>query len=475
MELPEGRGLNSAGSIGTPSFDERWMRTGGRPMTTGLERLRAWIVTADMGFGHQRAAHALAHLAEGGILTAGSPETTDPDEARFWRRLKWSYEVLSRIKAIPLVGGALFGTLDRLLHIPPFYPLRDLSHPSPNNHLVDHLIRQGLGRTLLERLRSRPLPMISTFYAPALVANHARLDSIYTVICDADLNRVWVPARARESRIRYFAPCGRAMRRLRQYGVRDDHIFITGFTLPRENIGAPGMEILKADLLARLGRLDPVGRFSSVYGSTVNELLGARPEPSRGKERVTVTFAVGGAGAQVDIGLMLAQGLKPGILGGTFRLVLVAGVHRVIEKVFLEFVSRIGLGAALGDGVEIVRENTKQAYFDRFNVLMRETDVLWTKPSELSFYSALGIPIVMAPPIGSHEGKNQRWLMDKGCALPQYTPRLANEWLSDMLKDGVLAEKALSGFIKNRKLGVLKIEEVLQTGTMARETHPLRR
>jgi hypothetical protein len=75
----------------------------------------------------------------------------------------------------------------------------------------------------------------------------------------------------------------------------------------------------------------------------------------------------------------------------------------------------------------------------------------------------------------SQEGKNQRWLTDKGCALPQYTPRLALEWLSDMLKDGMLAEKAMSGFIKNRKLGVFKIEEILATGAMGRETHPLKR
>ena len=172
---------------------------------------------------------------------------------------------------------------------------------------------------------------------------------------------------------------------------------------------------------------------------------------------------------------MLAHALKQGILDQRFRLILVAGVNRVVEKVFREVVCRIGLEPALDDGVLVVREDTKPAYFDRFNALMRETDVLWTKPSELSFYSALGIPIVMAPPIGSQEDKNQRWLMDKGCALPQYTPRLALEWLEDMLKDGVLAEKALSGFIKNRKLGAYKIEEVLETGAIARETHPLRR
>jgi hypothetical protein len=444
-------------------------------MSTAIESLRAWVVTADMGFGHQRAAHPLSYLAEGGILTAGSADVTAEDEVQFWHRLTWSYEVLSRAKSIPVIGGAVFGALDSFLRIPPFYPLRDLSYPSPNNYIVDHLIRQGLGKSLLARLRARQLPMISTFYAPALAADYAHLEANYCVICDADLNRVWVASKAKESRIRYFAPCGRVMRRLRQYGVPDDHIFITGFTLPRENIGGPRMEILKTDLLQRLGRLDPDGRFLSVYGSTVHELLGARPQPSGGKARVTVVFAVGGAGAQTEIALMLAQALKPGILDRRFRLVLVAGVNRLVEKVFRDFASTIGLESAVGDGLVIVREDNKTAYFDRFNALMRETDILWTKPSELSFYSGLGIPIVMAPPLGSQEGKNMRWLSDKGCAVPQYTPRLALEWLTDMLKDGVFAEKAFSGFIKNRKLGVYKIEEVLQTGTMARETHPLRR
>jgi len=444
-------------------------------MTSGLDRLRAWVVTADMGFGHQRAAHGLCHLAEGEVLTAGSPETTDPDEARFWRRMLWSYNAMSRVKRIPVVGGAAFSLLDAMLHIPPFYPLRDLSNPGPNNHIMDHFIKRGLGRGLVQRIRSNNLPLVSTFYAPSLIADHAGIEQNYSVICDADLNRVWVASRAKDSHIRYFAPCGRAMRRLKQYGVPDDRIFITGFTLPRENIGGPEMTTLKADLLARLGRLDPEGRFSSVYGSTVSELLGAKPEVSHGKARVTVVFAIGGAGAQVDIAFVLAQALKPGILDGRFRLVLVAGVNRVVEAALHEFAVRTGLASALGDGLVIVREDTKRAYFDRFNALMRETDILWTKPSELSFYSALGIPIVMAPPIGSQEMKNMRWLSDKGCAMPQYTPRLALEWLSDMLKDGVLAEKAMSGFIKNRKLGVFKIEEVLATGAMGRETHPLRR
>jgi hypothetical protein len=444
-------------------------------MSMDADQLRCWVVTADMGLGHQRAAHALGYLAHDGVLTAGGPGTTDADEARFWRRLTWTYEFLSRARGVPLVGGVMFGILDRMLHIPPFYPLRDLSKPSLNNYLVDRLIGQGLGRALLDRLHSHWLPMISTFYAPALVADYARFAPVYSVICDADLNRVWVASKAGRSRIQYLAPCGRVMRRLRQYGVPDERIFITGLPLPRGNIGGPGMETLRADLLGRLGRLDPQGRFASVFGSTVQEMLGERPQPAPAGTRVTVTFAVGGAGAQTEIGLQLAESLKPGILDGRFRLVLVAGVNPLVEQVFHGFVSRIGLGDALGDGLLIVREERKSDYFDRFDALMRETDILWTKPSELSFYSGLGIPIVMAPPLGSQEGKNMRWLMDKGAALPQYTPSLALEWLSDMMKDGVLAEKAFSGFAKNRKLGVYKIEEVLQTGTMVRETHPLKR
>lgn len=439
-----------------------------------MDRLRAWVVTADMGYGHQRAAHSLAYLAHDGVLTAGSPEATDPDEARFWRRLTGGYEFLSRMKDVPLVGGALFGALDAMLAIPPFYPLRDLSHPSPNNLIVDHLIQQGLGRSLMEKLRTKHAPLISTFYAPALVADRLHYDHVYCVICDADLNRVWVASKARESRIQYFAPCGRVMRRLRQYGVPDERIFITGFTLPRENIGGTAMPVLKSDLLTRLARLDRRGRFMGVYGSTVRELLGERPDPAPGA-RVTVTFAVGGAGAQAEIGVMLLQALKPAILDGRYRLVLVAGVNALTERFFTEVTARLGLEAALGDGVVILREASKAAYFDRFNAMMRETDILWTKPSELSFYSALGIPIIMSPPIGSQEKKNERWLMDKGCALPQYTPTLALEWLDDMLKDGVFAEKALSGFIKNRKLGVYKVEEVLETGKLEREKHPLRR
>jgi len=437
---------------------------------------RAWVVTADMGLGHQRAAYPLAYMAEGGIITAGDPEFTDPAETKLWSCLRASYEFISRSKEVPLIGGVLFGMMDRMLRIPTFYPLRDLSTAAPNNYLVDYLIKRGLGKTLMKKLESRKLPIISTFYAPSLVADRYHYGAhIFSVICDADLNRVWVATGPRNSTICYFAPCGRVMRRLRQYGVPDDRIFITGFPLPRKNIGGRGMEILKSDLLKRLERLDPKGRFTSVFGGAVEELLGNRPKPSNNGEPVTVAFAIGGAGAQVDIGQHLAVSLKQKILDGRFRLKIAVGINRAIESNLSEFLTSIGLTPQDHGPVEIICDDNKYGYFEKFNRVMRETDILWTKPSELSFYSALGIPIVMAPTIGSQEDKNGKWLMDKSCALPQYTPSLASEWLDDMVRDGILAEKAFNGFIKNRKLGAYKIEEVLETGTMERETHPLKR
>ena len=200
----------------------------------------------------------------------------------------------------------------------------------------------------------------------------------------------------------------------------------------------------------------------------------SRP-PSCSPEPVTITFAVGGAGAQIEIGQQLALSLKDGILDGRFKLILVAGVNRSVERVFADYLLHIGLFPRNANGVEIICEDTRSAYFERFNRAMRTTDILWTKPSELSFYSALGIPIVMAPTIGAQEDKNARWLTDKSCALPQYTPSQAAEWIRDMLRDGIFAEKALNGFIKNRKLGVYKIEEILATGSLVRQTDPLRR
>ena len=100
-------------------------------------------------------------------------------------------------------------------------------------------------------------------------------------------------------------------------------------------------------------------------------------------------------------------------------------------------------------------------YFNIFNQKLRKTDILWTKPSELSFYAALGIPIIIAPAIGSQEEFNKRWLLKSGFGLLQENPIHTNQWLFDWLEKGYLAEAAMEGFIEGEKLGTLKIEKII--------------
>jgi len=93
---------------------------------------------------------------------------------------------------------------------------------------------------------------------------------------------------------------------------------------------------------------------------------------------------------------------------------------------------------------------------------LRKTDILWTKPSELSFYSALGIPIIISSPIGSQEEFNMRWLLKSGFGIFQENPNYTNQWLFDWLEKGYLAEAAMEGFVEGEKLGTLNIENKLK-------------
>jgi hypothetical protein len=108
-----------------------------------------------------------------------------------------------------------------------------------------------------------------------------------------------------------------------------------------------------------------------------------------------------------------------------------------------------------------------------FKSVLRTTDILWTKPSELSFYAALGIPIVMTPALGSQETFNRTWLQDIQTGIRQMNPEYTDEWLFHLLKKGHLAEAAWSGFLKARKLGTYKILEVLETGRFTRDSSPI--
>ena len=72
------------------------------------------------------------------------------------------------------------------------------------------------------------------------------------------------------------------------------------------------------------------------------------------------------------------------------------------------------------------------------------------------------MPIIIAPPIGSQEEFNQRWLIKSGFGLLQENPINTNEWLFDWLDKGYLAEAAMEGFIEGEKLGTLNIKNIIK-------------
>ncbi len=441
-------------------------------MKTEEETLKAWVATVDMGLGHQRATYPLRHLAEGGLITVGGDSTADPGEKKLWQRLRRTYEALSRIRSLPLVGKPIFGLLDTLQNIPPFYPIRDMSYPSFQVRLLKRFIDRGLCQGMIEAIRQKPLPLVTSYPVPAIAADQAGYGLVYCIICDAEINRAWVPEDPGASRIHYLAPCGRAVMRLRSYGVPDERIFLTGFPFPLEVLGSQKLEILRSDTAQRLFVLDPRQRFWPLRGRNVAHFLGKGNCRPSGERVLTITFAVGGAGAQKEIGGQIAQSLRKRLEQGLVRLVLIAGVREEVRDYFQQVKDEL---LPDSDQLQIVYAPTKVEYFKAFSQVIRQTDILWTKPSELSFFCGLGIPIIMAPIIGSQEHYNRKWLLEIQAGIDQEDPQYTNEWLFDLLDGGRLAESAWDGFLKARKFGTYKIAEILETGTMARETSPLKR
>ena len=379
---------------------------------------------------------------------------------------------MSRAKGLPFIGNPLFNILDSFMHIPSFYPMRDLSNKTMQVALLESSINKGLCSGMLETVRMKDLPIITSFYATAIAADMKGFQSVFCIICDADINRVWVAKEPSESRIEYFTPCGKAAQRLKAYGVPADRIFTTGFPLPIELLGDRELNVLKGDLAQRLDYLDPANVFWRRHKRNVKHFLSKENCIPRKDRKFTLTYAVGGAGAQKEIGEKIAMSLKTKLLMGDVKLVLVAGIRKDVKDFFDSVKERITNDDSV---IEVVYAETLYEYFDRFNEILKFTDVLWTKPSELSFYCALGIPIIIAPPIGSQEKFNAKWLYELQAGIKQENPDYTDQWLFDSLEKGRLAEAAWSGFLKARKLGTFKILEMLDTGKITSEKSPVMR
>ncbi len=427
-----------------------------RKNTFATKQGKAWVVAVDMGYGHQRTAHSLRGIAfNGSVINANNyPGIPDKDK-KIWQTTRSSYEFISRFRRIPIIGTLLFLFLDSFQKILGYYPKRDLSKSNFNGKIISSLVKKGWGKDLIETLEKTPLPLVTTFFAPVFMAEHLNYpSSIYCIICDADINRVWVSLDPRKSHIKYFAPCTWVRDRLKLYGVKPENIMLTGYPLPKENIGN-NMEIVKKDLGYRILNLDPNGRYRKLYQPLIKSYLGELPKMPN--HPLTILFSMGGAGAQKEIALAIINSLKEKILNKQLRFIISVGVREELRKYFESKIKDLKLDGWL----HILYGKNTAEYFEKFNLALRTTDILMTKPSELSFFAGLGIPIVIEPSIGSQEDFNRRWLLHIGAGVLQENPKYTDQWIFDFINTGDFAETAMQGFVEIEKMGAYNIERII--------------
>ncbi|MBU2539623.1 hypothetical protein KJ786_00460 [Patescibacteria group bacterium] len=425
---------------------------------------RAWIISVNMGYGHQRTAYPLKDLSANSIINANTYDGIPEKDKKIWEYSRGFYEFISNIKRIPIIGNWAFAIFNKFQKIFNYYPKRDLSRPNASLKVVFSLIRKGWGENLIKTLAGNPLPIISTFFAPAFMAEEFKYpNDIYCVICDADIARPWASLKPFESRIKYFTPNSWTFERLKLYGIRKENIFLTGYPMPKENIGTEEMEIVKEDLAHRLLNLDPKGEYYKMYHPVIEDYIGKLPEKSN--HPLTIMFSIGGAGAQKEMGVKIAKSLKQKIQTGKIKLIFSAGIKENVKNYLLENLETIGLKEEINRNIEIIFKDNINNYFTEFNQKLRKTDILWTKPSELSFYAGLGIPIIIAPSIGSQEDFNKKWLLHVGAGFIQENPNHTDEWLTDLLEGGTLAEMAMQGFVEIEKMGTYNIERAIAIET----------
>ena len=219
--------------------------------------------------------------------------------------------------------------------------------------------------------------------------------------------------------------------------------------------------MLRWDFGQRLRYLDPTGeRFWPMHGLNVQHFLGAAELRPANKRVLTITFGVGGAGAQTDIAYTVAHSLRDKIAKGEVNYNILAGVRPEV-KTYLEAVRK---DLALPQ-ISIIYGTTMEEYFKGSPSACAPPTCSGRSPASCPSTAGWGSPIIMAPHIGSQEDYNQAWLLEIQAGFPQQDPQYTNEWLLDLVHAGRLADAAWNGFLKARKYGTYKIHEILQTGT----------
>ena len=153
-----------------------------------------------------------------------------------------------------------------------------------------------------------------------------------------------------------------------------------------------------------------------------------------------VLISIGGAGAQFELNARLIEEIVPLIKEGKTALYINCGDHIAVWDKVMKLLEKLGLlditqkhkddwsntvsfcSTALKNtvtGVHVFFNADKFAAVYATNLLMRSTDVLITKPSELAFYP---VPKLFIQRVGGHE----RWGAIRAAELGDATYELEN-------------------------------------------------
>jgi hypothetical protein len=417
------------------------------------------VVAVEMGYGHLRAAHNVAESYGTKVLRMDLPPVAGPAEAALWRAVLRFYTIVSQACDSPVAGPTARAILEQITGIPPLPQNGRIESPNLLAHLADSLTINLLGRGLHTKASNGRSCFVATYPVAAMAARHIPGARVFCLATDTDLNRAWVPPKPAEACIDYFAPVSRVVDRLRSFGVPEKRIHLTGFPLPARLVAQAD-----SSLARRLRRLDPGGAFLEEADEAVKKLV--RDYSPAPKTSITMTLAVGGAGGQTHYVGRILHSLRERILRGDLRINLVAGTRADVAKAFAGMLQTAGLQLSQ-DGIEILFAHEPREYFRRFEDCLANTDILWTKPSELVFYAALGLPILLGPPVGGQEHANRDWLLSHGAAVDMGDPSRLDENLQEWLANGELARIALNAYSRLERDGLQRILRIVEEDQQA--------
>ena len=122
---------------------------------------KVWLISVNMGYGHQRTAFSLRDLAfDKKIINANDYEGIPAKDKSIWEATRKGYELVSDFKKVPFLGNMVFSVMDYFQKILGFYPKRDLSEPNFQLKQTFYLIKKGWGKHLIEELYKRIVPLL---------------------------------------------------------------------------------------------------------------------------------------------------------------------------------------------------------------------------------------------------------------------------------------------------------------------------